>query len=76
MQSKILKLSFIFIAFFSLQGYAQTKKKSSHPLLDKYYPRAEKDTSANVTAAPKPTPQFVQPPVINPATIQTLLRSR
>ncbi|MEO6638018.1 MAG: hypothetical protein ABIN25_07060 [Ginsengibacter sp.] len=57
---------FIFLAFFSLQAYSQDTKESSHPLLDKYYPRAEKDTSANVTAAPQPTPQFVQPPVAAP----------
>ncbi len=67
MQSKKLTLFFIFIAFFSLQGHSQTKKESNHPLLDKYYPRAEKDTGANVTTAPKPTPQFVQPPVVSPA---------
>ncbi len=66
MPSIILKLFLLFITFFTLQGYAQTKRDSKHPLLDKYYPRAEKDTSANVTAAPKPTPQFVQPPVIAP----------
>lgn len=66
MQSKILKLFFLFIVLFSLDGYSQTKKDSKHPLLDKYYPRAEKDTSATVTAAPQPVPQSIQPPVIKP----------
>lgn len=61
-----MKLFFIFIVLFSLGGYSQTKKESDHPLLDKYYPRAEKDTNATVTATPQPVPQSVQPPVIKP----------
>ncbi len=66
MQSKILKLFFLFIVLFSLSGYSQTKKESKHPLLDKYYPRAEKDTSTAVASAPQPVPQSVQPPVTKP----------
>ncbi len=66
MPGKILKLFFVFIVLFSLSGYSQTKKNTDHPLLDKYYPRAEKDTSAAITAAPPPVPQSVQPPVIKP----------
>ena len=68
MQSKIPKLFFLFIVLFSLSGYSQTKKESKHPLLDKYYPRAEKDTNTTVTAAPQPVPQSVLPPVIKPVT--------
>lgn len=66
MPGKILKLFFIFILLFSLGGYSQTQKESDHPLLDKYYPRAEKDTGAAITAAPPPVPQSVQPPIIKP----------
>ncbi|MEO8765606.1 MAG: hypothetical protein ABI416_15005 [Ginsengibacter sp.] len=61
MRNKYIKLWVLFILLFSLQGFSQTIDKSSpeadkslHPLLDKYYPRA--DTNKAVTTQIKPAP--------------------
>ncbi|MDQ6845442.1 MAG: hypothetical protein M3Z92_14005 [Bacteroidota bacterium] len=64
MQHKILKLFIPFIMLFSLQGYSQTTKESKHPLLDKYYPRAEKDTNKATKASP--VPEIYQVPQAQP----------
>ncbi len=67
MQNKILTLFVTFIVLFSLQGYSQTTKESNHPLLDKYYPRAEKDTNTTVATEAKPAPLPNQVSEIKPA---------
>lgn len=37
----MITLLSIFIVLFSLHGFSQATEKSDHPLLDKYYPRAQ-----------------------------------
>jgi hypothetical protein len=38
MQNKMLMLLFFFQVSFSLHGFSQANEKSTHPLMDKYYP--------------------------------------
>jgi hypothetical protein len=58
MQNKMLALLFIFVVFFSLHGFSQTNEKSTHPLMDKYYPpKKSADTNTILPAPPKPAPE-------------------
>ena len=53
-------LFFMFVTLFSLQGFSQNTDKSEHPLLDKYYPQAQKpntDTNKAITTQIKPATQ-------------------
>ncbi len=67
MRDRILKLFTTFLVLFSLQSYSQTTEASKHPLLDKYYPRAEDDTTATIVT--KPAPVVNQVSGIKPAAI-------
>lgn len=74
MQNKIIKLLVIFVVLFSLQGFSQTTEKSSHPLLDKYYPRKQNiDTNKTVPTQVNPIPETTTSPAITtqPAAITT-----
>jgi len=62
MQHKMIKLLLI-MTLFALQGFSQAPDKSDHPLLDKYYPRAQKTVD---TAKAKPAPEFAPAPETNP----------
>lgn len=65
MQHKIVKLAVIFLSL-ALQGSSQATEPSSHPLLDKYYPQAQKPaTKPTETSAPQPQPS----PQTNPTTV-------
>ena len=60
MQNKMTGLFFMFVTLFSLQGFSQNTDKSEHPLLDKYYPQAQKpntDTNKAITTQIKPATQ-------------------
>ncbi|HEY5407496.1 MAG TPA: hypothetical protein VIJ92_10415 [Ginsengibacter sp.] len=41
MHSKMIISFFLFSLLFSLHGFSQATEPSAHPLLDKYYPRAQ-----------------------------------
>lgn len=65
MRNKTIKLTIIFLAIFSSNGFSQTTEKSAHPLLDKYYPQPKKETPQT----PVPTPVTTiapQKPVVAP----------
>jgi len=65
MNLKILSLVVILIGLFSLPGFCQTTEKSTHPLLDKYYPSKKKAESENIiTNWPKAE---AEPVVVAPA---------
>src|SRR4029079_10596746 len=85
MQNKLVKLLIIFILLFSFRGVAQTTEKSKHPLLDKYYPRAENtDTGKAITSQintiseTKPpagvttVPPVATVPSVNPTTLTSV----
>lgn len=72
MQTKILKLFVTFIVLFSLKGFSQTTEKSKHPLLDKYYPQKQNDTSTTVTTQTKPIPVVTNTSAINKAANTTV----
>ena len=85
MQNKFVKLPIIFILLFAFQGVAQTTEKSKHPLLDKYYPRADNtDTSKAITSQiktiseTKPSagvttvPAVATAPSVNPTTLTSV----
>ena len=74
MQNKIIKLLVTFVVLFSLHGFSQTTEKSSHPLLDKYYPRKQNiDTNKTVSTQVNPIPENTTSPAITtqPAAITT-----
>jgi zinc finger protein 185 len=54
MQNKTLQLFVTFVVLFSLRGLSQTTEKPSHPLLDKYYPQKQSDTSKKVITQTSP----------------------
>ena len=68
MRNKTVTLCVVFLSLFSLAGFSQAPEKSNHPLLDKYYPRQQADTSANSVTETNPTPQF------NPTTVKPVPR--
>ena len=58
MQNKMLALLFIIVVFFSLHGFSQTTEKSTHPLMDKYYPPKKKaEPNIIVPGQSKPEPR-------------------
>jgi hypothetical protein len=58
MQHKTLALLFVFVVFFSLHGFCQTTEKSTHPLMDKYYPPKKKpEPNIIVPSQPKADPE-------------------
>ena len=66
MQNTMTGLFVMFVVLFSLQGFSQTPEKSEHPLLDKYYPQAQKpntDTNKAITTQIKPATQTKPVPV-------------
>ena len=66
MKNLLIIVPILFLVLFSIKGFSQTdttEQKSSTPLLDKYYPRAKKDTLANKTL-PKST-GVNKPAVVN-----------
>jgi hypothetical protein len=65
MNCKRGKLLFIFVVLFCLHGFSQTPKESTHPLLDKYYPRPEVDTPQTVVIQ-RPAPETPVPPKMVP----------
>ncbi|HXR85261.1 MAG TPA: hypothetical protein VN722_13190 [Hanamia sp.] len=65
MKGKSGKLIFSLLILVSLQGFSQTPKESSHPLLDKYYPRPQVDTPTVVIQSP-PVPETPVPQKIVP----------
>lgn len=79
MQNKIIKLLAIFVILFSLHGFSQTTEKSSHPLLDKYYPRKQNvDTNKTAPTQVNPIPETTTQPTVTtqpPATITTTVPS-
>ena len=73
----MLTLLLSFTTLFALTGFSQAPDKTSHPLLDKYYPRAEKKPDTAKTVAPEtpafvPTPETNRIPVTKPATTATV----
>jgi len=57
MQNKMLALLFIFVVLFSLHGFSQTEK-STHPLMDKYYPPKKKpEPNIILPSQSKPEPE-------------------
>ena len=76
MRNKCVKLLVAFILLFCFNGFTQNTEKSLHPLLDKYYPRAETDTNKAVTnqiqpLPPKPAPAVTSVPVVTTAPAMT-----
>lgn len=65
MKCKRGKMVFIFVVLFCLHGFSQTPQESTHPLLDKYYPRPKVDTPETVIiqrpAPETPVPQKIVP---------------
>ena len=64
----------VFFISFSIQGFSQDTEKSEHPLLDKYYPQAQKpkpDTNKAITNQIKPDYQIKPAPsasnILSPA---------
>ena len=64
----------IFIVFFSLHGFSQATEKSEHPLLDKYYPRAQvvdtnKTVGTQITSSSQTKPISAASINTNPKTL-------
>lgn len=54
----MLALLFIFVVLFSLHGFSQTSEKSTHPLMDKYYPpKKSVNTNTILPDQPRPAPE-------------------
>lgn len=54
----MLSLLFIFVVFLSLHGFSQTNEKSTHPLMDKYYPpKKSADTNTILPSQAQPVPE-------------------
>ena len=64
MQYKMILL--LFMTLFALQGFSQAPEKSDHPLLDKYYPRAENKSDTPKAVVAKPAPEYKPAPDTNP----------
>jgi len=77
MQKKIPGFLITLALLFSSNVFSQTAEKSNHPLLDKYYPGAKKDTSKtmpmpNQVTGIKPEPAITGQSVINKSTNATV----
>ena len=68
MQIKMIKLFVAFAILFSSQGFSQAAEKSAHPLLDKYYPQQQADTTKNVIPQINPAPVTENLPQTKPVT--------
>lgn len=72
-----MKLTVILVVIFSYQGFSQTTEKSSHPLLDKYYPQPKTETRevvspAGVPVTPPPATVVPQKAIVTPAQTPTV----
>jgi hypothetical protein len=68
MQIKMIKLFVAFVILFSSQGFSQAAEKSAHPLLDKYYPQQQRDTTKNIAPQINPEPVTENLPQTKPVT--------
>jgi hypothetical protein len=69
MRNKLIKLPVILVLLFSLEGFSQTPEESKHPLLDKYYPQLNADTSKAVTTQIRPMPGTKSAPPVTTTTV-------
>ncbi len=73
MKHKIIKLDIIFVVLFSFHGFSQAAEKSTHPLLDKYYPQKQNtETNKVVTTQIKPVPETKSAPAMTTTTVPTV----
>ncbi|KAA9037188.1 hypothetical protein FW778_17320 [Ginsengibacter hankyongi] len=74
----------VFFISFSIQGFSQDTEKSEHPLLDKYYPQAQKpkpDTNKAITnqiqpvyqVKPTPSARNISSPTKKPVLTATII---
>ena len=67
----MLSMLFFFVVFSSLHGFSQTDEKSTHPLMDKYYPpKKTAEPNTILPSQPKPAPETRVVTATNPVEMQ------